>query len=143
MKHWMITALLMVYTALPATASDGPATTLLKKGLDSYALSGATAAIETWIKDSSLEGNTDALAQADILKQVEVYYGKYQGSEIIRDHEISRRCHLILCVMNYAKGPLFVRFQSYRTAPGKWVVTGFNFNTEPDAILPPEMVFGN
>lgn len=127
--------------AMPAEA-ETPATSIVVSGLEAYKTGGATEAIQGWIKGSGLEGSKEALSQANVLRQVEEFYGEYQGFDIIRDHEMSPRVHMIVFVMNYEKGPLFSRFQSYLSDSGKWVATEFKLHTEANMILPNNVVFG-
>ena len=55
----------------------------VKQGLEAYSAGGAKAAIETWIKGSGLEGSKAAVAQANVMRQVEDFYGKYEGYDIV------------------------------------------------------------
>ncbi|MES9969027.1 MAG: hypothetical protein ABW092_03275 [Candidatus Thiodiazotropha sp.] len=129
-------------TPLTCFAENDDATSIVKRGLDAYAKEGARAAIQSWIKDSGLEGSKEALAQANMLRQIEDYYGEYTGYDIVMENKITERVHTIVFVMNYDKGPLFGRFQSYRSNSGKWVATEFKFDTEAVMILPKSIVFG-
>lgn len=128
--------------SVPAFAGNSDAISIVKRGLDAYAKGDAKAAIESWIKGSGLEGSKEALSQANVLRQVEDYYGEYEGYEIVKDHKISKRVHMVIFVMNYKKGPLFGRFQSYHSNSGQWVATEFKFHTEAPVILPNSVVYG-
>jgi hypothetical protein len=141
MKKNTLAIILLVFSSI-ATASDKPATSIVIEGLNGYSKAGASAAIETWMKGSGLEGSKEALSQANVLRQVEDYYGKYEGYEIIKDNKISGRSHMVVFVINYEKGPLFGRFQSYLSNSGKWVATEFKFHTEAALVLPKNIVYG-
>ncbi|PUB82490.1 MAG: hypothetical protein B6D78_15760 [gamma proteobacterium symbiont of Ctena orbiculata] len=133
---------LLLLTPLTSFAENNDAISIVTRGLEAYTKGGAKAAIESWIKDSGLEGSKEALAQANVLRQVEDYYGEYVGYDIVKDHQLTKRVHMIVFVMNYTKGPLFGRFQSYRSNSGKWVATEFKFHTEAVMVLPKSIVFG-
>jgi hypothetical protein len=48
---------------------------------------------------------------------------------------------MVLFVIHYKKGPLFARFQAYRSTAGKRVATDFKFNTEAAMTLPHGIIF--
>jgi hypothetical protein len=99
--------------------------------------------MEVWLKGSPLESNKEALSQANVLRQIEDLYGKFDGAEIIKEHQISSRVRTIIAVLHYSRGPVFGRFQVYETSQGNWAVTEFNFHTDADTILPQRIVFGD
>jgi hypothetical protein len=115
---------------------------LVERGVNAYVKDGADAAVKAWLKGSALETNTQALTQANTLRQVEDFYGKPEGLDIIKEHSISPRSQMIVFAINYAKGILYGRFQAYQIKSGNWVVTEFKFHTEAAALLPPEMTIG-
>jgi len=110
--------------------------TVLISGLDAYKTRGADEAIRLWLKDGPLEGNKDAAAQTDTLRQAEASYGPFQYYEIILAREISSRTQVFYLVFNYERGPLFARFHVYR-ANHRWVLTDFLLSSREDAVLPP------
>jgi len=126
-----------------ALAVNKTAEDLVKGGLHAYKTGGARAAIESWIKDSGLEGSKEALSQANTLKQVEDFYGKYENYEIVKTHKISKRSTMVQFVMNFDKGVTYVRFQAYKTKSGNWVATEFKFHTEATQVWPLSDVYGS
>ena len=144
MKIFYILPLILAIISNAALANDGEgATSVLIKGLEVYSEKGSRAAIETWIKGSMLEGSKDALAQANMLNQVQDFYGNYEGYEIVSNNSISNRVHMITFLMLYEKGPVFGRFQSYKTLSNEWVATTFQFHTEASQVWPSHTIFGN
>lgn len=103
--------------------------------MDAYKDNGPDEAVRAWIKGSALEGSKEALSQANILRQVQDYYGRFQGFETVNSREISPRTRVDYLVIDYDKGPLFAKFISYRT-DGGWVLVNFVFNTKEEQILP-------
>lgn len=142
MNKIVLPLLIALFLPITSYAASDDATSIVKRGLDAYAKGGAKEAIESWISGSGLEGSKEALSQANILRQVEDYYGEYEGYDVVKDHKISERVHMVVFVMNYKKGPLFGRFQSYRSNSGQWVATEFKFHTEAATVLPSSIVFG-
>ncbi|MGH9684788.1 MAG: hypothetical protein ACRD4S_14395 [Candidatus Acidiferrales bacterium] len=104
-------------------------------GAEAYKADGPEAAIKAWLKDSPLDGSKEALAQANVLRQIQDFYGAYKDFDVIRSQNISPKIQTIYLTLNYEKGPLFGKFVSYRTDHG-WVLTNFAFNTKPENILP-------
>lgn len=101
-----------------------------------YRDKGADEAVRTWVKDSVLDGNKDALSQANTLRQSADYYGVYRNFEILSTQELSQRVRLVYLVINYDKGPLFGKFVTYRSEDHGWLLLNFAFNRDPEAILP-------
>jgi len=115
---------------------------IIQEGLKKYTEKGAKATIEAWIKGSALEGSKDALAQGNMLRQIEDYYGPYVDYDIIKINDLSKRSKTIYFVMNYEAGPLYCYFLVYKNTSNKWVLSQFRFHTEAMQILPPEIIFG-
>jgi hypothetical protein len=109
---------------------------IILSGLDAYKAEGAEAAITAWIKGGPMEGSRDALSQANILKQVQDFYGPYKSFDLIRSRNLTTNVRVIYVVMNYEKGPLFSKFTVYQSAKG-WILANFTFNTKEEVILPP------
>lgn len=114
-------------------SSDVPKIILL--GLDAYKAEGPEAALKAWVKGGPLEGSKDALSQANVLRQVQDYYGVYKAFDVIRSRNLSPTTRIFYLTMDYEKGPVFAKFVAYRTEQG-WIVTTFTFNTKDDLIVP-------
>ena len=108
---------------------------VILSGLQAYKDKGPEDAVRAWIKDSPLDGNKDALTQANNLRQVQDYYGTYRGYEVIGMRELSAKTRIVYLVLDYDKGPLFAKFVIYHADQG-WILTNFLFNTKEEAVLP-------
>jgi hypothetical protein len=132
----LTTALAQSYDDYPRRTTPAPVLPpVIMSGLDGYKTKGAEEAIRLWIKDSPIEGSKEAMTQADTLRQAETLYGAYQWYEIIRTREISPRTLTIDLVLDYERGPLFVRFVVYRSNH-RWVMTYFDFSFREENIFP-------
>jgi hypothetical protein len=130
--------LLTLGQAVPAHAQARATENVPKivlSGLDAYKAEGADAAIRAWIKGSPIDGSKDALSQANVLRQIQDFYGSYKTFDIISTRDLSPSIKIIYLALNYEKGPLFAKFVVYQTDQG-WILTSFNFNTKEDLILP-------
>lgn len=132
----LTTALAQSYDEYPRRTPNAILPPVIVSGLDGYKTKGADEAIRLWIKDSPIEGNKDAMTQADTLRQAENLYGPYQWYEVIRTREISPRTIVIELVLDYERGPLFTRFVVYR-ANHRWVMTYFDFGFREESIFTP------
>jgi len=108
---------------------------IVLSGLQAYRDSGPDAALRAWIKGSSLEGTKDALSQANILRQVQDYYGTYRAFEVVSTEDISPKTRAIYLVLDFDRGPLFVKFVVYRSDQG-WITAYFNSNTKEELVFP-------
>ena len=52
---------------------------IVLSGLEAYKNKGLEEAVKAWIKGSGIDGSKEALAQANNLRQIEDYYGKYRS----------------------------------------------------------------
>ena len=107
---------------------------IIAAGMQAYKDSGPEAAVRAWIKGSPIDGSKEALSQANNLRQVQDFYGNYQGFEVVSREDLGSRSRIVYLVMDFDKGPLFAKFVIYRSELG-WILTNFNFNTK-DEIFP-------
>lgn len=108
---------------------------IVLSGMDAYKAEGAEAAITAWIKGSPIEGSKDAISQANILRQIQDFYGPYKSFDLIRSRNLTPNVRVIYLTLDYEKGPLFAKFTVYQAAQG-WILTNFIFNTKEEIILP-------
>ena len=111
---------------------------ILLSGLDAYKAEGADAAIKAWIKGSSLEGSKDVLSEANILRQVQDFYGSYKNFELIHTRNLTPSIKIIYLALDYERGPLFAKFVVYQKEQA-WILTGFTFNTKEELVIPPSL----
>lgn len=135
MSSVVIAATLFSGPASPAEA-DKTARSLIESGVAAYQQGGPEAAIKVWIKGSALEGNPAVLTQANVLRQVQDFYGKPVGLDIVKEYEAGPRTRIDYIALNYEKGAAYAKFQMYQTDSGSWIVTSFIFNTEANQVFP-------
>lgn len=115
---------------------------ILNSGFIAYKSNGPKSAIESWIKGSALDGSKDALAQANMFRQIEDYYGKYLGYDLFKSNSLGPKSNLYLITINYEKGILFAKYFTYKPSNGKEILLSFKFHTETDMVWPSYMVYG-
>ncbi|WP_133406759.1 hypothetical protein [Parashewanella tropica] len=114
----------------------------LAAGFKAYSSDGPRSAIQSWVKGGAMENNLDALSQANRFRQIEDYYGKYQGFEIVKSNKISSKSSVYLVTINYKKGILYSKFFTYRNNKNKEIVTSFKFHTEAEMVWPKYLIYG-
>src|SRR6185295_9712262 len=112
---------------------------IIMNGLNVYKEKGPNGAVVEWLKGSPVEGQKNALSQANSLLQVEAFYGNYQSVELINIKDITHTSKIVYVQLNYENGPVFAYFVLYKKGDG-WIITSFQFHTDPAAILPWEYI---
>lgn len=126
---------LLAQTVSSAHKSSDEVPAFIVAGLHAYKEKGPEEAVRVWIKGSGIDGSTDALTQANNLRQVQDFYGSYRDFEVVSIYEITPRTRVVYLVLDFDKGPLFAKFVVYRPDQ-TWILANFNFNTKEEAILP-------
>ena len=111
------------------------------EGFKAYEKDGPKAAIERWVKGSVLEGNREALSQANMFRQIEDFYGPFENYELIKSVPIGSRSSVYLIIINFKSGPLYARFFAYKKSNGDIVNQSFNFHTEVDNVWPAYLIY--
>jgi len=123
---------------LPAIGQTAPPRIpgIVMAGLTAYQNNGLEAAFASWLKGSPFRGTKDAMAQASLLETIQARYGNYRGVEPIFVRDISPSTRVFYLVLDFDNGPVFAKFLLYG-ADQHWIVASLQFDTNPDAILPP------
>jgi hypothetical protein len=152
MRKWMLLLVCVVLLAGQNTstaqvtvlganrAAELPSVVL--SGLEAYKAKGPEEAVMSWVKNGPLDGDKDALSQANVLRQVQTFYGSYESFDVISSRDLTQRVRIVYLVMNYEKGPLFGKFVCYRS-DREWMVTNFVLNTKETAVLPADVTLAN
>ena len=109
---------------------------VVTRGFEQYARSGAEAALQAWVAGGPLQSDEFVSSQAGGLHRIEVFFGKYQGYDLIRVSPVTARLKAVYTVLNFEKGPAFCYMLCYQTSGGGWVVSDFDGSTSPRRILP-------
>lgn len=129
--------------AVPAANAESGAdssTELVQAGIAAYRDEGAAAAIRAWVKGGALEGDTNVLSQANMLREIEDFYGAVKDGDIVREATISARSRIVYFAINYDNGVSFARLQTYQRHDGAWVATSFFIHTEAAQVFPAAML---
>ena len=136
LKLVIASTLLLPASQLNAAEPKGKVPPVILNGLKAYTKSGPQAAVKTWIEGSVMEKKKEeALTYSETFKKVEEFYGSYRGYHLIGVTDITEITKVVTITMDYDKGPVFIKFLTYKTKNG-WILVSFDFNTNPDVILP-------
>ena len=131
---------LLAQSAFADVVAD--AKTYWDKALQVYVESGPKPFIEYTMKNGALEGNPQALSQANILQQIQDIAGKPATYEISSITKLSDRTVEVLYVIHLDKAAIFGSALVYRTTGGSMAVVQVNFNTAPEKVWPQIRVYG-
>lgn len=136
-------SLVLIFVPLPRPilAQGSTATpAVVTKGFKAYEKDGARAALEAWLENSPVSGDS-ALRRGvlDALYGVESRFGKMEGYEILGAAALGAYVLRTYTVIRYARGPLYAFFDCYRTDSG-WVIVNFLVNSQLSAVLPWSML---
>lgn len=137
--------LLLVLLLAAATSSfakpDDSIPPAVAKGLQAYEKDGFAAAIDIWIKNSVMDGNAAAKGQMLQISEVERYYGKYEGYQLVRTSLLTPRTRRFYFALYYEKSPLWVFFDVYERKTGEFTISEMLFNTKASLILPGDIFY--
>ena len=143
MRRWknsLVIALLMVaFGNCPRVSGQTPnpveVPKIILSGLEAYKTEGPEAAVKAWLKGGPLEGSKEALSQANVLRQIQDFYGAYKTFDIVQSKNLAPSVRVVYLTLDFEKGPLYAKFVAYRTDKD-WILTSFDLNTKAEVILP-------
>ena len=112
------------------------------KGFEIYQRDGVLAAVNSWFAGSARENDgglqDEAVAR---LERVGSWLGSMFDYELVRNVPLSASTRRVYLAVKYQKGVAWMWFDCYR--PGdQWIVTRFDFSTNANNILPPNILGG-
>lgn len=122
-------------TASTPSESTGTVPQIITSGVEAYKTTGAESAVKTWLKGGPLEGQKEALRQAQTMEVFEDYYGKVTGTHLILSRNLTETSKVVYVTLDFEKGPVFCKFTLYRVGKD-WIVINFLFNTKESEIIP-------
>ncbi len=126
-----------------AMAAENDRATLpvvIERALAAYAKNGLDALIPALVRGGPLEGQSMALEQTRTLRRIETFYGAYRGYDVIHSQRLGQLTRLVYFILDYEKGAVFGKALLHGKG-AQASVSSFNFHTNPEEILPPEVLF--
>lgn len=113
---------------------------VVSSGLVAYRTGGAKAALQIWLKGSSIGRDPRSLTRLEEdLDQLGQELGSFQGYDTFRVISLTPHVSRTYVILLFARGPIYAYFDCYSTAAG-WIVTAFQYNGKPEAILPSSLL---
>ena len=137
---WLPLAVTLLLVCGVGYATEHGFPPIISAGFEAYKKGGASSAIDAWLVGSPMAGDKAAQSQAATLNGIEAYYGKFQDAELIRSYRLSPSSTLTFMEARYEKGVGFMKFLTFR-AGKKEGITQFLFHTQPEQILPSELLY--
>jgi len=135
----IIASLVLMLLAVTAYAENTPK--IVTDGMEAFKTSGFEAAFDVWLKNSPMDNDKTTISSLKgALVQIEGLYGKMIGYEILINYKLSSTTVRTYAEIHYEKGPVFLFFDSYKTATG-WVIPMMRFHTDANQIFPEAFLF--
>jgi len=128
--------LLLAAPAVSRAQQRQPMPELISQGLNSYAQSGLTTALQVWLQNSLLDRNTLLRGELAALVKADANYGMFESGEVLQIAVITPRISRVYLVMYYERAPVWAWFELYRTRSGNQVISDVFFSTKAQVILP-------
>jgi hypothetical protein len=108
---------------------------IILSGFDSFKSAGADEAVRVWLRNSPLDSNQESYV--GVLHSTISSFGLYRAWEPITVRSISPSVRIVYLTLDFDRGPLFAKFEMYRS-DGGWIVTGLILNVNETQVLPLE-----
>jgi len=109
-------------------------------GFTAYKTHGVEAAMLAWTAGGPLQGNREAHSRD--FRQVEASYGEYQTYHLVQTVVISETCEITYAQVDYASGPLFLKFLLFKGKNG-WRTVQLRFHAEIEQVWPSNLWSGS
>jgi hypothetical protein len=114
---------------------------IVAKGFDELEKNGSLAAMAVWMAGSSREFDQDQEIATGRLNQIQGRRGRVLGHEIVRLVSLTPSTVRVYAVVKYEKGIAWMSFDCY-LAGKDWIIDRFDFSTNANQILPPNILGG-
>jgi hypothetical protein len=114
---------------------------IVAKGFDELKRNGSLAAMAVWLAGSSRELDQDQEVATGRLNHIQERRGRMIGHEIVRIVPLSPSTERVYAVVKFEKGIAWMSFDCYRT-DADWIIDRFDFSTNANQILPPNVLGG-
>lgn len=117
----------------------GSAISAFNEAVEVYKKEGGNAFMVRMLKNGPLETDTRSLSQAQVLNQIEQFFGPFETSSILSKKELGSKSCYIIGILEYRDGPAFAVVNYYLGSKGVGATSMF-FQTEPEEILPKQFL---
>ena len=134
----MRASILLLLVAAPAhLAAQVELPAQVKQGLEFLRNGRCETAIALWTESWPEPQKSQMAASCSALKQ---YGGAIRGYDILRVHDITPHLSRVYVVLLYEIQPVYLMAVVYRPGDADWRVATINWNTDPDQVIPSDIV---
>ena len=135
MRPWLV---LTVVIGIPGLVSaQGVPRPVVVDGLKIWSGGHCPDAIKAWTKKWSKESGADQLVGGCDDFQT---FGAVHGYDVIRVVDVTPNLQRIYVLLRYEEQPVYLSLVAYAYDPANWEVVAVNWNTDPDKIVPREIL---
>lgn len=114
---------------------------IVANGVKALKETNASAAIDVWLKGSPIENDTTGRGKIlGGLSTIEGLYGKSTGFDVVEVFPVTPTTVRVYGVVRYEKGPLYARWDCFKT-PSGWIIPEFFFNTTAEQVFPAALLY--
>lgn len=112
----------------------------LQQAVATYKSDNGTAFIKQLLKGGPLENDSNIMERAQILEQIEQFFGQINSISILSAKSLGSKNCYILGILEYENGPAFTAVSFYKNTKGLLAATSMTFNTNPEEMFPIEFL---
>lgn len=118
-----------------------PVPPIVARGFEELEKNGTLAGMAVWFAGSAKENDAEQDRAAAKLNNVQSVLGRYVGFEILRSVPLTLSTERVYAAVKFEKGVAWISFDCYR--PGNnWIISRFDFGTNANLVLPPNILGG-
>jgi len=131
----LIAVLVLIAPARLAGQADLPRP--VKDGLEALGAGNCEKALTLWTDSWTDTQKAQMAATCPALKQ---YGGSVHGYDVLRVVDISPHVRRVYAVLLYDMQPVYLMVIAYQPTGPDWKVGAVNWNTDPDQVIPPQIL---
>ncbi len=130
----LIAVLVLIAPARLAGQAELPH--IVKEGLEALGAGNCERALTLWTNSWSNTEKAQLAATCPTLKQ----YGSPHGYDIVRVVDVSAHLRRVYAVLLYDASPVYFLVIVYQPTGPDWKIGAVNWNTDPDQVIPAEVL---
>ncbi|MEA3211105.1 MAG: hypothetical protein QOE70_4162 [Chthoniobacter sp.] len=136
-----LTLLSLLPLAAHLEAQETTLPPVVPKGFEEFQKNGTLAAMGVWLAGSARDTDDDWDRATAKMESIQNTFGRMLGYEVIRIVVLSPSTQRVYAAVKFEKGVAWMSFDCYK--PLKvWIVARFDFGTNANLILPPNILGG-
>lgn len=130
-----------LFVSTEAIALDNGVPPIVGKGFEEFQKNGTLAAMGVWLAGSARDNDDDQDRATAKMNSLQGLFGRMLGYELVRVVSLSLSSKRVYAAVKFEKGVAWMSFDCYR-AEKDWIISRFDFGTNANLILPPNILGG-